>query len=137
MRAHRRHQRGVALFTAIFLIVVIALVGASIALVSTTQQVSSGRSLDATGAYYAARARVERELDALVATTGSGNGCTGNGSSAIDGYTTEIVYCTAVPVAEGGDDYDVFTLRVAAYRGDRAAGTLVRREIEVVATNLD
>ena len=136
----RRGESGVALFTAIFLIVVIAAVAATVALVTTTQQVSSGRSLDATRAYYVARARLDREIASLVATSGSGNPCpaTGGGSATtIEGFTTRVEACNAVAVAEGGDDYDVFTLTVSGFRGNRDAGTLVRRELEAVVTNRD
>lgn len=135
-----RSERGVALFTAIFLIVVIAAAAATVALITTTQQVSSGRSLDATRAYYVARARLDREIASLVGTSGSGNACpvTGGGSATtIEGFTTRIETCNAVAVAEGGDDYDVFTLTVSAFRGNRDAGTLVRRELQAVVTNQD
>jgi MSHA biogenesis protein MshP len=136
----RRRQAGVALFTAIFLIVVIAVVATSVALVTTTQQVASGRSLDATRAYYAARARLEREIAVVVATTGSGNDCPDQGqpsAAVIEDFETRLVACTAVEIAEGGDNYDIFTLRVAAFRGSRDAGTLVRREVQAVVTNQD
>lgn len=136
----RRRQSGVALFTAIFLIVAIAAVATAVALVSTTQQVSSGRSLDATRAYHVARARLDREIAALAGTTGSGNACpaTGSGSDVgIRGFTTRIEACNAVPVSEGGDAYDVFTLTVSGFRGNRDSGTLVRREVEAVVTNQD
>lgn len=139
----RRHESGAALFTAVFLLVVIAVVGTAVALVSTTQQVASGRALDATRAYYAARARLDREIAALVATTGAGNPCpaTGGGSATtIQGFTTRVETCNAVAIDEGGGagaDYDVFTLTVSGFRGDRGSGTLVRREIEAVITNRD
>lgn len=135
----RSGQRGVALFTAIFLIVVIAAVATTVALITTTQQVTSGRSLDATRAYYVARARLDSEI-ADLATSASGATCPGTGSGSsedIDGFTTRIESCNAVGVSEGGDEYDVFTLTVSAFRGDRGSGTLVRRELEAVVTNQD
>jgi len=135
----RRRQRGTALLIGVFLIVVIALVGTMIALTSSTQQVSSGRNLEATGAYYAARARLEREFATVVPTTGHGNSCptTGTGSDdPIDGFTTRLVACTRTEVSEGGEDYEVYFLEVAAFKGSRSNGNLVRREVEAVATNL-
>lgn len=135
-----RYQHGVALFTAVFLVVVIAAVAAMVAVVSTTQQASSGRALDAGRALYAAHARLEREIEAT-ATSAPGSGAcpaTGAGSqAAIAGFTTELERCEAVTVDEGGSDYEVFTLRVAAFRGDRGSGTLVRRELRAVVTNRD
>lgn len=135
-----RRQRGVALFTAIFLVVVIAAVAAMVAVVTTTQQLSSGRALDAARALHAARARLEREIAATATSPPGGGACpaTGAGSQAgIAGFTTELERCDVVTVNEGGSDYEVFTLRVAAFRGDRGSGTLVRRELRAVVTNRD
>lgn len=135
-----RRQHGVALFTAIFLVVVIAAVAAMVALVTTTQQVSSGRALDATRALHVARARLEREIAATATSAPGGGTCPATGTAsqaAIAGFTTELESCAVVSVNEGGDDYEVFTLRAAAFRGDRGSGTLVRRELRAVVTNRD
>lgn len=129
-----RRQQGAALFTAIFLIVVIAAIAAMVANIATTQQITSGRALDATRAYNAARVRLEREI-ATVATSTPPASCPSTGTVSIDGYTTVLEDCEATNVSEGGDDYDIFILRTAAYRGDRTSGTLVRRELRAVVTN--
>lgn len=129
-----RRQQGAALFTAIFLIVVIAAIAAMVANIATTQQITSGRSLDATRAYNAARVRLEREI-ANVATSTPPASCPSTGTTSIDGFTTELLACEVTNVSEGGDDYDIFVLRTAAYRGDRTSGTLVRRELRAVVTN--
>lgn len=130
----RRRQRGAALFTAIFLIVAIAAVAAMVADLAATQQITSGRSLDAARAYNAARARLEREI-ATVATSTPPGSCPSTGIVSIDGFTTELDDCEMTSVSEGGDHYDVFTLHVAAYRGNRTAGTLVRRELRALVAN--
>lgn len=132
MNVHR--QQGAALFTAIFLIVVIAVIAAMVANVATTQQITSGRSLDATRAYNAARVRLEREV-ASVATSTPPASCSSTGTVSIDGFTTELLTCEVTNVSEGGDNYDIFVLRTAAYRGDRTSGTLVRRELRAVVAN--
>lgn len=129
-----RRQQGAALFTAIFLIVVIAAIAAMVANIATTQQITSGRSLDATRAYNAARTRLEREI-ATVATTSPGASCPSTGAITIDGFTTTLESCEVTAVSEGGTDYDIFTLRIAAYRGERTSATLVRREMRAVVTN--
>lgn len=133
MNTHR--QQGAALFTAIFLIVVIAAIAAMVANIATTQQITSGRSLDATRAYNAARVRLEREIADVATSTPPGASCPSTGTVSIDGYTTVLEDCEATNVSEGGDDYDIFILRTAAYRGDRTSGTLVRRELRAVVTN--
>ena len=135
-----RHETGFALFTAIFLIVVLAVVATAVAVISTTQQVTSGRSLDATRAYYAARARLDREIANAVGTTPGAGDCASTNAGiqqTIRGFTTDLEDCSAVSVSEGGTDYEVFTLTTAAFRGNRNAGTLVRRELQAVVTNRD
>ncbi|MDZ7829346.1 MAG: hypothetical protein U5K33_07620 [Halofilum sp. (in: g-proteobacteria)] len=127
----RFRQSGAALFAAIFLIVVLAGLGITVALITTTQQVSSGQALDATRAYYAARARLEQEID--IAIDGAG-GCSGNGNETTQEFTTTF-NCNAVAVQEGGTTYNVLTMSVTAYRGDRDAGTRVRRRLRVQLTD--
>lgn len=129
----RAHQTGAALFTAVFLIVVIAAVAAMVAHVAGTQQVTSGRSLDASRAYYAARARLDEAIeDAL----DSGACPTTGGGSEEDfhGLTTRVEACDPDPVDEGGTSYTVFTLSASAFRGDRTSGTLVRRVVRAQVT---
>jgi len=142
----RGRQRGTALLIGVFLIVVIALVGTMIALTSSTQQVSSGRNLDATGAYYAAQARLEREINNVAGTTPGDADCSDVDDGEIkdiganDQYQTNLLPCGAddfETVEEGGDTYEVFFLRVVAFKGSRSSGTLVRRELEAVVTNKD
>jgi len=139
----RRRQGGTALLIGVFLIVVIALVGTMIALTSTTQQVASARNLQATQAYYAARARLERALAVVVNTTGNANACPTDGPPsdtpdfAGTGFTIRLVDCDSVDVDEGGDTYEVYSLEVAAFTGSRSSGTLVRRDLEAVVTNKD
>jgi Tfp pilus assembly protein PilX len=130
-----RRQRGAALFTAVFLIVAIAAIAAMVANIATTQQITSGRSLDATRAYYAARTRLEREIAAVATSTPPGASCPSTGTVSIDGYTTVLEDCEVTGVSEGGDAYDIFILEAAAYRGSRTSGTLVRRELRAVVVN--
>lgn len=128
---NRSRNTGVALFTAIFLIVVLAAIGIAVTLITTTQQVSSAQGLDATRAYYAARARLEQEIDIAV----GGGGCSGNGNQSTHGFTTTFS-CSAVAVQEGGNAYNVLTMTVTAYRGDRDSGTRVRRILRAQVTDL-
>jgi len=127
----RSRNRGVALFAAIFLIVVLAGLGITVALITTSQQVSSGQGLEATRAYYAARARLEQEIDIAI---DGGGGCSGNGNETTQGFTTTFA-CNSVAIAEGGSNYNVLTMSVTAFRGDRDAGTRVRRTLRVQVTD--
>ena len=128
---NRSRNTGAALFTAIFLIVVLAAIGISVAVLTTTQQVSSAQGLESTRAYYAARARLEQEIDIAV----GGGGCSGNGTQTTQGFTTTFS-CSAVAVQEGGSSYNVLTMTVTASRGGRDSGTRVRRRLRVQLTDL-
>lgn len=129
---NRQRQRGIALFTAIFLIVVIAAVAAAFALMTTTQQVSSARALDAEGAYAAAMGRLE-----LAVGEAMGGGCGAVQEAPVAGFPTQ-VDCDAVDnIREGGNEYSVYTIAVTAFRGDRRSGTLVRRTVRAQVTDAD
>lgn len=128
---NRARNKGVALFTAVFLIVVLAALGITVAVITTTQQVASGQGLESTRAYYAARARLEQEIDLAV----GGGGCSGNGTETTLGFTTTF-NCSAVAVQEAASSYNVITMSVTASRGDRDAGTRVRRRLRAQITDL-
>lgn len=128
---NRSRNTGVALFTVIFLIVVLASLGITVTLITTTQQVSSAQALEATRAYYAARARLEQEIDIAV----GGGGCSGNGDQTTQGFTTTFT-CSSVAVQEGGASYNVVTMTVTAHRGSRDAGTRVRRVVRAQVADL-
>lgn len=129
-----RRQRGAALMTAIFLITVLAVLAAAVAMTAGQQQTSSAQALDQTRAYYAARGRLDIAIERVL----NGSGC-GDGTGTVDlaGFTTEIDSgdCAAVTgVREGGDQYDVYTITARAHRGDQASGTRVQREVRVQIT---
>ena len=127
-----RRQKGVALFTAVFLIAAVGVLGATVALIAGQQQLATAQTLDQTRAYYAARARLEEEIANLL----PAGACPALPSTDPDtfGFTTQIDSCTSTMVSEGGSSYDIYTLAVTASRGDLASGTLVRRTIRVQVT---
>lgn len=124
-------QRGISLFAAIFLIVVVATVGVTVTAITVTQNISSAQSLDSTRAWFAARARLERAIDDVLDNPAN---CGSLTDPDINGFTTEID-CTATQFEEGGNTYNVFDIQTAAYRGSRQSGTLVRRDVEAVITD--
>lgn len=127
-------QRGVALFTAVFLIAAVAVLAASVSLIAGQQQLTSAQSLDQTRAYYAARARLDQEIAALL----GGSSCAALGPPASEdtfGFATAISACSGATVDEGGMSYQVFDLGVSASRGSLEAGTLVRRTVRVQITD--
>ena len=123
-------QRGSALFVAVFLIAVVAVLAAAVALTSVTQQLGSARALQAEQAWYAAFGRIELEAPGMLA-AGS---CPGSGALDIAGFTTTFE-CSADEIDEGGATYSVFSVAATAQRGDAASGSLVRRTARAQFTN--
>jgi MSHA biogenesis protein MshP len=121
-------QQGVALFTVVFLIVVVGLLAVTVGLISGQQQLTSAQTLEQTRALYAARARLEREIAERL---DSGD-CSGGADSDFAGFSTERVSCevTDPPIEEGGASYKVFQIEVRASRGDQRSGTLVQRTVQ-------
>ena len=129
MSGYRRRQTGVGLFTAIFLIVVLAALGTSVALIATSQQISSARSLNMTRAYYAARAGVEE------AVADARNGTCASGGKTLGGINVNWT-CTSTSINERGDTYTIYTIQVTGVSGSKSSGTLVRRRLEVQVTDI-
>lgn len=127
---NRSRNAGVAVFAAIFLIVVLAAIGIAVAMLTSTQQLASAQALDATRAYYAAHARLERAVDEAIAT----DACPATADLLLHGFTTRVICPVPVTVDEGGSEYTIIELTVSAFRGSRAAGTRVRRELRVQLT---
>ena len=124
-------QRGSALFVAVFLIAVVAVLAAAVALTSVTQQLGSARALQAEQAWYAAVGRIELEAAGLL----SGDTCPAGGPQNIAGYTTTFECTRTGDIEEGGATYSVFSVAATAQRGNAASGSLVRRTARAQFTN--
>lgn len=124
-------QRGSALFVAIFLIAVVSVLAAAVALTSVTQQTGAARAFEAEQAWYAALGRIESETPGMLA-----SGACPGGVVNIAGFDTSFTTCNLTPgIQEGGQTYTVFSVAVTAQRGNAAAGTLVRRTARAQFTN--
>ncbi|MEX2500539.1 MAG: hypothetical protein WD397_16860 [Wenzhouxiangellaceae bacterium] len=124
-------QHGSALFVAIFLIAVVSVLAAAVALTSVTQQTGAARAFEAEQAWYAALGRIESETPDMLA-----SGACPGGVVTIAGFDTSFTSCDLTPgIQEGGQTYTVFSVAVTAQRGNAAAGTLVRRTARAQFTN--
>lgn len=117
-------QRGAALFVAIFLITVIVLVAALLALTSATQHTGQARATAAEGAWYAALARLESEVPALLAA----GACPAGDSQNLFGYATSF-NCERAEVSEGGNSYAVYTVEAGASQGGIDQAVFARRNL--------
>jgi type II secretory pathway pseudopilin PulG len=119
-----QRQRGAALFIGIFLITVIVVVAAAVALTSATQHTGQARAAAAEQAWYAALARLESEIPNLLAASA----CPTGGNETLFGYATSFS-CEREEVAEGGATYAVYSLEATARRGNLGDAIFVRRTL--------
>jgi MSHA biogenesis protein MshP len=116
--------RGFSLPTAIFLLVILALLGAFMVSLSTTQNVMSAQDVQGSRAYNAARAGMEWALYnlQLPATT-----CPASPTSlTVDGFTVSVT-CSLATHDEGGTTRYIFYIASTASTGG-AIGTVGRVE---------
>ena len=103
------HQRGAALFVAIFLITVVVLAAAIVTLTSVTQHTGQVRAGQADQAWYAALARLESDIPGVL---NSGN-CPAVADQTFAGIQTSLS-CERIEVNEGPITYVMFNLKTQA-----------------------
>ena len=114
MRTLARRMRGIAIVTAIFILVVLAALGAFMVSISTSQQIGSALDVQGVQAYQAARAGIEwglhRQLQA-----GSCVGATSFSptASALSAFTVTVV-CTPTPDPGGFGAPTVYSVSATA-----------------------
>ena len=125
----KRRQRGFTLVTALFLIAVVAVVGAVASRIGVDSHINSARDIQAARAYYAARSALEYAMLSIEADpTRSCPAAPGP----IEGFVVNIDLCLFGDIDEAGASYRVFDLQVSAAAGSRAAATLARRTLRSV-----
>ncbi len=136
MRTHF-HHRGFAVIAAIFLVVVLASLGAFMVTLSNTQQLTSAQDLQGSRAYWAARAGLEWGLGrvgAVPLASGVGAGtCNTTSPLNINGFSVTVT-CSGfgAPYVEAGVDRYIFQLTSVASAG--SPGTISRIERSVSAS---
>lgn len=133
------HQQGFAAISAIFLIVILAALGAFMVTFSNTQQLTSAQDLQGTRAYWAARAGLEWGIGGVTASTGTPPGCPTaaapssassapvsstaslpSGSTTFDGGFTVTVYCSRADYSEASATRSIYQFRSVASTGGNA-----------------
>lgn len=126
-------QRGAAVFVAIFLITVVVLAAALVALTSVTQHTGQARAGQAERAWYAALARIEGEVGGII---GSDACPAGAASQTLLGFETTLS-CARTEVTEGEIAYGVFSLLATAQQGNTSSAIFVRRSVRAQITTGD
>ncbi len=119
-----RQQRGAALFVGIFLITVVVVFAAVVALTSTTQHLSQARAGLAEQAWYTATGRLEIETQRIADKLG----CT-NANEMVGNFAVTISCDGLQSVTEGGKSYDIHTISVSVTQGSTSSAVFVRRSV--------
>lgn len=122
MRRRGVMQRGYAIVTAVFLLVVLAALGGYLAALGGTQHTTTALAVLGARAQFAARSGLEWAVSDIVNNAAGGLNCApGNTSFTLSGGATAgfdvTVSCSAQSVTEGSNTYTVYNLRSTATRG--------------------
>ena len=110
-------QRGFAAIAALFILVVLAALGAFMVSISSSQQITSAQDVQGSRAYWAARAGMEWALGSLAAVPAA---CpTPPGSFSIEGFSI-VMGCTRSTFDEGGVTRVIYSLSSRASVGGAA-----------------
>ncbi len=123
-----KFQRGFSIVSAIFLLVVLAFLGAAMTSFSTTQSQSSAMDVMGSRAYQAARAGVEwaafNVVQSPVNSPAPWAGCVAGASVAVAGYLTSFspvtVNCAASSSVEGAATIWIYDVSAVAQTGGAA-----------------
>ncbi len=135
-----RRQRGAALVTAIFLVVVLAALGAYMITLSGVEQVTVSRIATTARVYFGAKAGLEWAIHQAVAPGADNEDETLGACSPAAGFSltgagfqgvSVAVTCSSV-IYNGNDDYRVFTLTSTATYGSSGTIDHVERKLQAV-----
>lgn len=141
MSTTRVHQQGFTLVSAIFLLVIIALLAATAVSLSVSQQQTSTQDLAGSRAYQAARAGVEWGVFQLLrnptgincAEAGAANVVAMPAGTTFAGFTVSVECSRHGAATESGTQTETFSL-VSTARSNAAAGTATFVERQLTAT---
>ena len=144
----RRHvkQRGFTLVSAIFLLVVLASLGAYMVTLSGVQQVTTSQSVQAARAYFAAKAGLEWGIHWAIAPGADagdptlGQCALSTGSFTLTGAGFEgvsvTVTCTRT-IYNGNDLYHIFNLTSTATNGSAGTPDYLERKLQAIVCQSD
>lgn len=131
-----KYSKGFTLVTAIFLLVVVALLGTYMATIGTTQQMTSTLSLLGTRAVFAAESGMQWSEAYVLKNNACFSPATTSftlSGGAANGYSITAT-CSSKSATEGGDTYNVFKLTSKAVRGAVGTPDYVERKLQATVT---
>ena len=118
-------QTGFAAVAAIFLVVVLAAMGAFMVSISNSQQISSAQDVQGMRAYWAAQGGLEWGI----AAANAASTCPASPMAiALDGFTVSVT-CTSNVFSEGGKTVTLLSLSSVANSGTPGSVTYVERSV--------
>lgn len=114
-------QRGFSLIAVVFILVVLAALGAVIAQISATQHLGSALGQDGKQAWYAVRAGLEWGRYQAQ----SGNSC--SNTLTFEGFEVEVTCTLSGTFSEGSEQIQVYALTSTASRGTGTTGAVSRQ----------
>lgn len=134
MRALKR-QAGFSLIAAVFLLVVLAALGAFAAVISSVQQTTGALAVEQARAFYAARAGKEwavyRVLNDGDCSNVGGSFDIDDDAGALDGFTVTVLRCERSQHQVRGETVSHFDIAVRASRGTYGTPDFVSRTVRV------
>lgn len=132
----KRTQHGFAMVSAIFLMVVLALLGGLMLSMSNSQQISGVRDLLGTRAYYAARAGIEwGAYQALRAGSCPPSATPMPNAVAATGFAVQVVCTASGPYDEAGVSVRLYQITATASAGAPGAHDFAERQLQAIVSN--
>ncbi|MCR4303399.1 MAG: hypothetical protein NUV63_04105 [Gallionella sp.] len=136
----RRHERGFALVAAIFIVVVLAMLGIMMVTIGGMERATASAAVQGTRAFYAARSGIEWGIFQAMPPTSS---CAASSSftltvPGLDSFNVT-VQCALTPPGiqhrERGDTYNVYVVTSTATSGNFGDADYVSRTLQVTVTD--
>ncbi|MDO8705839.1 MAG: hypothetical protein Q7J84_12925 [Sulfuricaulis sp.] len=129
------HERGFALVAAVFIVVVLALLGIMMVTIGGMQRSTVSAAVQGARAYHAARSGIEwGAFRAVVASSCVASTTIPLSVAGLNGFTIT-VGCTSTPHRERGNDYNVYVITSTATSGTFGDADYVSRRIQVTVTS--
>lgn len=129
------HQRGFALVAAVFVVVVLALLGIMMATIGGMQRATTAAAVQGARAYHAARSGIEWGAYQATETASCAASTAFPPVTGHEGFSVT-VECSATAHREHGDDLNIFVITATATSGSFGDSDYVSRRIQVTVTDL-
>ncbi|HSW51987.1 MAG TPA: hypothetical protein VLG93_02050 [Sulfuricaulis sp.] len=129
--AHARNQRGFALVAAVFIIVVLAVLGIMMVTIGGMQRATASAATQGARAYYAARTGIEWGVFQALAASSCVSGTFALSGPGLDGFNVNVT-CNSTAHKEGDDpEYNVYVIASTATAGNFGNADYVSRRIQI------